>query len=252
MKIGLIGAGNMGAALARGIGLPAVVHDIDAARAQALAQELGGSTAGSPAELARQVDVVLLAHKPAQLDEVASAVGGSAKAIASILGGTPVAAIEDAYPNTPVYRFMPNLPAEVGQGVFCYAPGSRAAEGPEAELLEIVGRAGTVIELEEPLLEPATALMGCAPAFFALVVEALVNAGVRNGLEPTVAGRMTVATMAGTASVLQERGFDTAELQRRVASPGGSTERGLATLEAAGLRGAFDDAVAAVLGTAYR
>jgi len=90
--------------------------------------------------------------------------------------------------------------------------------------------------------------MGCGPAFFALVVEALVDAGVRHGLTRADAGRMAVETMAGTAAVLRESGDDTAGLRRRVTSPGGSTARGLAALEQGGLRAALSDAVDAVVG----
>jgi pyrroline-5-carboxylate reductase len=89
--------------------------------------------------------------------------------------------------------------------------------------------------------------MSCAPAFFALVVEALVDAGVRHGLQPADAGHMAVETMAGTAAVLREADLDTAALRRRVTSPGGSTARGLEALERAGLRAAFHDAVTAVV-----
>jgi pyrroline-5-carboxylate reductase len=132
--------------------------------------------------------------------------------------------------------------------VFCYAPGSHAAEGPEDDVLDLFGRIGTVIKLPEKLIDPATALMGCGPAFFALVVEALVDAGVRHGLTPQDAGRMAVETMAGTAAVLRDHDDDTAGLRRRVTSPGGSTARGLAALERGGLRAAFSDAVDAVTG----
>lgn len=236
----------MGAALARGLGLPLVVFDVDSARSGELASALGGSTAESAGDLAGQVDVVILAHKPGQLGDVAGEIAGSASAVASILGGTSLEQIEAAYPGIPVYRFMPNIPAELGEGVLCYAPGTRASDGPASEILEAFGAAGTVIELPEPLLEPATALMGCGPAFFALVVEALVDAGVKHGLTPDVAGRLAVGTMAGTAAVLEAGAFDTRELRRRVTSPGGSTARGLAALERGGLRAAFDDAVAAV------
>jgi pyrroline-5-carboxylate reductase len=247
MRIGLIGAGNMAGALARGWGEPLVLFDPDEARAAELAAEVGGETLGSDAEVAQRADAIVLCHKPTQLAEVASEVAGNAKAVVSILGGVPVAEVERAYPGAPVYRFMPNLPAEVRRGVFCYAPGTLAGEGPEAEILELFGRLGTVIPLEESLIEVATALMGCAPAFHSLVVEALVDAGVRHGLPPAEAGRMAVETMAGTAAVLAERDLDTAALRRRVTSPGGSTARGLAELERGGLRTAFDDAVAAVV-----
>jgi pyrroline-5-carboxylate reductase len=91
------------------------------------------------------------------------------------------------------------------------------------------------------------ALMSCGPAFYALVVEAMVDAGVRQGLPPADASRMAVQTMMGTAAVLGENGLDTAALRRRVTSPGGSTARGLEALERGGLRAAFYDAVAAVV-----
>ena len=247
MRIGLVGAGNMAAALARGWGDQVVMYDPDEARAAALAAEVGGEAVASNAELAQRADAVVLCHKPAQLDEVAAEVGDGAQAVISILGGTPVAAVERAYPGVPVYRFMPNMPAEVRRGVFCYVPGTRAGDGPEAEVLELFGRLGTVIPVEEALMDAATALMGCGPAFFALVVEALVDAGVRHGLQPGEAARMAVETMAGTAALLAEHGHDTAGLRRRVTSPGGSTARGLAELEQGGVRSAFAQAVAAVV-----
>jgi pyrroline-5-carboxylate reductase len=249
MKIGLIGAGNMASALARGWGEPVLVSDADHARAQALADELGGEAPGSNAYVADAADAVVLCHKPAQLSEVAEEIQGRATAIVSILGGTPIADVEAAYPGLPVYRFMPNIPAEVGQGVFAYAPGTTAADGPEREVLEQFGRIGTVVPVAETLIDASTAIMGCGPAFFALVVEALVDAGVRHGLSPDDASRMAVEAMAGTATVLREGGFDTAALRRRVTSPGGSTARGLAALERGGVRGAFSDAVDAVAGS---
>src|SRR4051795_10849437 len=247
MRIGLIGAGNMATALARGWGEPVLVADADHGRAQLLAEQLGGEAPGTNAYVADRADAVVLCHKPAQLNEVAEEIRDRAKAVISILGGTPIADVEAAYPGKPVYRFMPNIPAEVGQGVFCYAPGTRASEGPEQDVLDMFGRIGTVVKLPEPLIDSATALMGCGPAFFALAVEALVDAGVRHGLTPDTAGRLAVETMAGTASVLREHEDDTAGLRRRVTSPGGSTARGLAALERGGVRAAFSDAVDAVV-----
>ena len=242
----------MASALARGWGEPVLVSDVDHARAQALAEELGGEAPGSNAYVADAADAVVLCHKPAQLNEVAEEIRDRVKAVISILGGTPVADVEAAYPGLPVYRFMPNIPAEVGQGVFAYAPGSRASDGPEQEVLERFGQIGTVVPTPEPLIDAATALMGCGPAFFALVVEALVDAGVRHGLPPDQAALMATETMAGTAEVLREHDLDTAGLRRRVTSPGGSTARGLAALEAGGARAAFSQAVDAVVGAGRR
>ena len=247
MRIGLIGAGNMATALARGWGEPLLISDVDHARAEALAAEVGGQAPGSNAYVADQSDAVVLCHKPGQLQEVAGDIRERAKAVVTILGGTALADVEAAYPGLPVYRFMPNIPAEVGQGVFCYAPGSRAADGPEREVLETFGRIGTVVQLPEALIDTATAVMGCGPAFFALAVEALVDGAVRNGMAAEVAARLAVETMAGTATVLRKYGDDTAGLRRRVTSPGGSTARGLAALERGGVRAAFSDAVDAVV-----
>ena len=237
----------MATALARGWGEPVLVSDVDHARAQALADELGGEAPGSNAYVADAADAVVLCHKPAQLGEVAEEIRGRVKAVVSILGGVPVADVEAAYPGKPVYRFMPNIPAEVGEGVFAYAPGSHAAEGPEREILETFGRIGTVVPTPEPLIDTAMAVMSCSPAFFALVVEALVDAGVRNGLQPDAAAEMAVGAMAGTAAVLRANGQDTLALRRRVTSPGGSTARGLAALERGGVREAFSSAVDAVV-----
>jgi pyrroline-5-carboxylate reductase len=248
MKLGFIGAGNMATALARGIGEPVLATDKVAGKAEGLVEAVGGEVLETPAQVAAGADAVVLAHKPGQLDGVAAELGGSAKAVVSILGGTPVASVEAAYPDTPVYRFLPNIPVELRQGVLIYAPGARASDGPEAELLELFGRAGSIIRLpDEALVEPAMALMSCGPAFMALVAEALVDAGVTHGLDPADAATMVVETMSGSAAVLRETGADTRGLRARVTSPGGSTERGVAALEQAGLRGAFEDAVNAVV-----
>jgi pyrroline-5-carboxylate reductase len=248
LRLGLIGAGNMASALARGLGEPAVVSDVDRGRAEALAAELGGRAAGSNAEAARDSDAVFLCHKPPQLGEVADEIRGDARVVVSILGGVPVAEVEAAYPDRPVYRLMPSIPVEVGQGVVCYTPGRLAADGPEVELRALLDRLGTVVDVPERLVDAATAVMSCGPAFLALVVEALVDAGVRQGLPAELAGRMAVETMAGTATVLREGGDDTRALRTRVTSPGGMTARGLAALEHGGVRAAFDRAVAAVVG----
>jgi pyrroline-5-carboxylate reductase len=228
MQLGLIGAGNMASALARGIGEPVLVHDIDAAKAEALASELGGEAVGSASELAERADAVVLCHKPQQLAEVAEQVGGEAGVVVSILAATTTAQIEEAYPDTPVYRFIPNIPAEVRSGVLCYVPGSRATDGPEREILELLGRAGTILRLDEELLiEPAMALMSCGPAFMALVAESFADAGADHGLPRDDAMRMVVETMGGTAAYLAENDWDAAALKTRVATPGGATERGL-------------------------
>jgi pyrroline-5-carboxylate reductase len=168
--------------------------------------------------------------------------------VVSILAATDTAALEAAYPGVPVYRFIPNIPAEVHQGVLCYVPGRLASDGPEREILELFGRAGAVIPLDsEPLIEPAMALMSCGPAFMALVAESFADAGVAYGLERDQALRMTVETMAGTAAYLREHAYGTEAVKARVATPGGTTERGLIALEQRGLGDVCRAAVDAVV-----
>jgi pyrroline-5-carboxylate reductase len=248
MKLGLIGAGNMASALARGIGEPVIVHDIDEQKARALAEELGGETAGSNADVAERSDVLVLCHKPKQLEQVASEVDGRARVVVSILAATSTERIAQAYPEASVYRFIPNIPAEVKRGVFCYVAGPRASDGPEDEILELMGRTGTVIRLDdEPLIEPAMALMACGPGFLALVAESFAEAGAAHGLDPHDAMRMVVETMGGTADYLARHDYDGPALRARVATPGGTTEKGLIALEEHGLRDVARAAVDAVV-----
>ena len=237
MRLGLIGAGNMASALARGIGEPVLVYDVDGAKARALADELGGEAVGSNAELAERADALVLCHKPKQLEEVASEVNGRARVVVSILAATTTEQVSAAYPGASIYRFIPNMNTEVRRGVLCYVPGPGASDGPEDEILALMGRAGAVIALDdEPLIEPAMALMSCGPAFMAFVAESFAEAGAAHGLDPDDAMRMVVETMGGTADYLARHGYDGPELRARVATPGGVTEKGLITLEERGLR----------------
>jgi pyrroline-5-carboxylate reductase len=237
----------MASALARGWGEPAVVADVDGAKAESLAGQIGGTVAESNAAVAEAADVVVLCHKPAQLEDVAAEIRDSAKAIVSVLGGVPVATVEEAYPGKPVYRFMPNQAAEVRRGVSCYVPGTHAAAGPEREVVELFERVGSVMTMPDDQMDAATAIMSCAPAWIALVAEALVDAGSRHGVGAEEAARLVAETVAGTGELLAGAGLAPAEVRRRVTSPGGLTERGTRVLEEAGVRDAFDAAVDVVV-----
>lgn len=237
----------MASALARGWGDPVLVYDAYRPRAEALVAELGGEVAESNADLARRADAVMLAHKPAGLERVAAEIGGEAKGIISILGGVTVAQLRAAHGGTPVVRMIPSVPVEVRQGVTCHARDADADQQLEAQAVELFERVGLVVHVDEALMGVATGLMSCAPAYVALVAEAQVDAGVRAGLPADVAGELVAANFAGTAALLQARGMDTLTVRRSVTSPGGITARGLAALEHAGVRAAFDDAMQAVL-----
>jgi pyrroline-5-carboxylate reductase len=246
--VGLIGAGNMARALARGWGEPILCTDSGSGRAAELARELGGEAVATNAELADRADLVVLCHKPRQLADVANEISGRAKAVASVLGAVTVARLQEAYPDVPVFRFMPNTPVELRRGVVCYAPTPGIDPAAEAQVLDQFRRVATVVEVDESLMELATGVMGVGPAYLALVVEAWTDAVAKRGLPRELASELAARTMAGTAELLEARGGDASAVRREVTSPGGITERGIAALEEAGLRHAFDAAVEAALG----
>jgi pyrroline-5-carboxylate reductase len=251
MKIGLIGAGNMARAMARGWDEPVVCYDPVAERAEALARETGGMALGSGPEVAEQADLVVLCHKPAQLADVASELGEHAKAVASILAATPLSVLKQAYSGRPVYRFLPSLPVEVRKGAIVQAADPEGGSGDAAldeRVRELFGRLGTLVVIDDALVDVAMGLMSCAPAYVALVAEAQVDAGVRRGIPPAQASALVTETIGATAELLRKRGYDTLALRREVTSPGGTTARGLDALERGGLRAAFSDALDAVLG----
>jgi pyrroline-5-carboxylate reductase len=247
MKVGLIGAGNMARALARGWGEPVLCSDPIAERARALAAETGGEALQSNAEVARRAELVVLAHKPAQLQEVAGEVAPHAGAVASILAGTPLEALRAAYPECPVYRFLPSLPVEVRQGAVVQARDAMQDPELDGRVREQFASLGLLVTLEDRLVDAAMCLMSCGPAYVALVAEAQVEAGLRYGIPASEGAELVVQTLAGTAELLRRRSYDTLAVRREVSSPGGVTVRGVDALERGGVRAAFSDAMDAVM-----
>ena len=241
MIVGFCGSGNMAAAMARGLSGQVdgmLFTDGGSGRAAELAGELGGEALTSNGELAERADVVVLAVKPAKLEGAAAELGG-AKAVVSLLGATSLEMLREAFPGTGVVRVMPNVGVEVRKGVLCVAGDLDAGV---RKLLEGLGR---VVELPDSQFDAATAVMGCSPAYLALAVEAIADAGAVDGLEAGLARELVVETAVGTAELL--RAHDPAELRKAVASPGGSTEAGLEALDREGAREAFEAAVRASL-----
>jgi pyrroline-5-carboxylate reductase len=215
--------------------------DLDAERAQSLADEVGGETRGDLASLAADSDAILLAVKPAALESVASELDGKAPPILSVMAVTSLASINQAFPGVPVLRVIPNQPAEVGRGVLVHAAPQAGAEA----LLDLLLPLGTTIEVPEETIDAAMAVMSCSPAYVALFAEALADAGAQDGLEPALSLELVAGTLEGTAELLRER--DPEAIRQAVASPGGTTEAGLNELEAGGFREAIANAVNASL-----
>jgi pyrroline-5-carboxylate reductase len=211
--------------------------DAGSGRAAQLAAELGGEAVGN-AELAERADLVVLAVKPARLEEAAAELQ-VAKVVVSLLGATSLERLSAAFPDAEVVRTMPNVAVEVRRGVLCVA----GAES--ASVREALGLLGHVVELPDAEFDAATAVMGCSPAYLALAVEAIASAGAEAGLEDALARELVVETAAGTAELL--RLHHPADVRKAVASPGGSTEAGLEALDAGGARAAFEAAVRASL-----
>lgn len=252
-SIGLIGAGNMSRAMALGWNVPLAVSDAGSGRATAIAALVGG-VAGDNRQVAERSQIVFLCHKPAQLDSVAREIDGAAKVVVSVLGGVSLDRVRACYPHAEaVFRVMPNLPVEIAAGVTCVAPpvtdGDKLWRDP---VVRILRRLGAVIEIDESRFEAATALGGCAPAFIARFAGHLAEAGVARGMATGEAALIVGETLIGTALLLRERGFDVAAVTGEVASPGGLTERALATFDANGLGATVDRAVAAVTGEEER
>lgn len=233
MQVGLIGAGNMGAALARGWGEPVLATDNGSGRAQRLTDELGGEALESNEQLAERAGLVVLAHKPAQLAEVAAETSEHATRVLSVLGGVTLADLRAAYPSARVTRVEPNTPVAVGRGVLV-VPHDDEDDG---EVLGLLAAVGSVVRVPEALMGVAGAISGVGPAYVALVAEAWTDAAVRRGMPPAIAAQLVNGTLAGAAELL--RGTDTLAVRRGVTSPGGTTARGLAALEREGLRRAF-------------
>jgi pyrroline-5-carboxylate reductase len=249
VKVGFAGSGSIAAAMARGWaageGTPEMLFtDSGSGRAAALAGEVGGEALRSNAELARRAELLVLATKPNALAAVAAEAQG-VPAVLSLLGATSLARVAEAFPEAATFRVMPNVGVEVRRGVLCLSTAKDVPKKTSAEVRELLELLGHLVELDDARFDAATAVMGCSPAYLALVLEAIADAGSADGLEPGLARSLVIETAIGTAELL--RRHDPAEVRRAVASPGGSTEAGLEVLEARGVAEAFAETVRASL-----
>ena len=190
---------------------------------------------------------VLLAVKPDVAEGACRTLGATGvRRVLSIVAGVPSARLEAALGGEAVVvRAMPNTPALVGAGVTAMSGGSFATSQDLAWAEDVLSAVGTVVRLPERLLDAVTGLSGSGPAYFFLVAEALLEAGVQMGLARDVSRTLVVETMLGSAKLLQETGQDPEALRAMVTSPAGTTAAGIRALEARAVRSAFMEAVAA-------
>lgn len=236
MRIGIIGAGNMGLALARGILLSGEIRPDDllvsdrSAERLRLAEELGVGTTASNLEVAEKSDVVFLAVKPAAvrgvLEEVREKVEG--KLLVSVAAGVRTQTIEELC-RARVIRLMPNICAEVGQMAACYSLGSGAGEDDGKTLERILRGAGKLFRVEEELMDAATAVCGSGPAFFLRLIKAAEEAAVELGFDGETARRIAAQVAKGAAGLAE--GEDPERLIGRICTKGGTTEEGMKVLE---------------------
>ncbi len=255
-SIAFIGAGAMGAALMRGLITAKVfapenviAYDVDAARVQLLAAELGLKTANSLEAACQDADVILAAIKPqimlAALKPLRDVLGPQHTLI-SIAPGVSTSQLEVGFSRAvPVLRVMPNTPCLVGEGASAICRGVHATDEHLAMGKRIFGAVGLAVEVEEKLLDVVTGLSGSGPAYVYVFIEALSDAGVRMGLTRDTATRLAAQTVLGAAKMVLETGQHPGALKDQVTSPGGTTISGLHQMERHGVRGAMMDTVQA-------
>jgi pyrroline-5-carboxylate reductase len=255
-KLGLLGAGNMAAALIKGLLHAKVVapkrlvaSDVKPERLAMFAELHGIETTTNNHDLVRECAVVVLAVKPQVIDKVLGEIGADVRKdqlVVSVAAGVPIEALEARLPKgSRVVRAMPNMPATVLAGATAIAAGSRAREEDMKTARELFEAVGRVVVLDEVLLDAVTGLSGSGPAYTMLIIEALADGGVKVGLHRDTALLLAAQTVFGSAKLLLETGEHPGRLKDMVTSPGGTAIAGLHTLESGALRKTLIDAVEA-------
>jgi len=254
-RIGVIGVGNMGAALIKGWlenGLVASRHLVvfdQAVERRALMENLYGlAAAADNAGVAKGADILLLAVKPQFLSGVLSDIAPHVTPkhlVISIAAGVTLAALETALPGARLIRVMPNTPTLAGAGMAALARGVRASADDDHLALQLFGAVGRAVVVEERHLDAVTGLSGSGPAYVFLMLEALADGGVKMGLPRDLATLLAAQTVLGAAQLLLATQEHPGVLKDMVTSPGGTTITGLHVLEAGGFRGLVMSAVEA-------
>jgi pyrroline-5-carboxylate reductase len=253
MRIGIIGAGNMGSALAKGLVEKSVypqnisIFDVEKKKIEQVRKDSHVKIAKSNRHCVSLSDVVILAVKPNVLQQAVEEIAGAVEKeclVISIAAGVTLAKIE-GYFKKPVslIRVMPNMPALVGAGMSAFSPGKHATPKHRKIAEAILGAFGEVTQVPEKSLDLVTALSGSGPAYFFLLAEKLIEAGYEMGMKVDVAKKLVYQTAFGAGKVMKESGDDPEELIEKVASKGGTTEAALKTFQRLGLGKIVHDSV---------
>jgi len=257
IKIGLIGAGRMATALARGFiraeMIPAasiVASDpSDEARQSFAAEVPGARVTPDNAQAATQADVVVLAIKPQQMTQALAEIRGtvlSGTLVVSIAAGVTLERLAAGLPDGQrIVRVMPNTPCLIGKGASGYSLGRHAIQADGELVASLLSAVGAAFEVPEDLLDAVTGLSGSGPAFVYSMIEALTSGGMAAGLPSPLASALAAHTVAGAAEMVLQTGETPAVLRERVKSPGGTTVAGLAVLDERGFSNIVADAVIA-------
>lgn len=262
IKLGFVGAGMMAGAMIRGLIKANVVSaanmtasDAYLPSLDALSKELGIATTQDNKEVARNADVIVIAVKPGQVQEVCEDIGaGNPSAlVVSIAAGITIDSMAKwvasksgaAAPPPRIVRVMPNTPALVGELAAAYAPNDGCSAADSALVGMMLGALGTAFKVKETDLDAVTGLSGSGPAYVFQFIEALSDGGVRAGLPRNVATALAAKTVRGAATMVLETGKHPGELKDQVTSPGGTTIAGVHALEVGGMRAAVINAVVA-------
>ena len=253
-KIGVIGAGKIGSAIARGVisaSLAAKDHvitsDVSEALRQLASKDLGIRATADNAVLCDFADIIILAVKPQIVDLVAKEIAkkvGKSKLVVSVAAGVPIARIEaNLEKGARVVRVMPNISCVVGAGAAGFAGGTHATAADLEKVGAILNSFGIGMPVEEKYLDAVTGLSGSGPAYVFLFIEALADGGVQVGLTRDVALKLAMQTVYGAAKMALEGHKHLGELKDEVTSPGGTTIAGLYAMEQKGFHGTVMDAV---------
>jgi len=256
MKLGFLGAGKMASALAKGFihaGLSAadsiIASDPYEAALAIIAKETGIKTASSNLDVLKFADVILLAVKPGQVNDVLAELKPhftDKHLLISIAAGVTLARMESALPpGARIVRVMPNTPALVGASASAFSPGKSAIADDAVLAQKLFSSVGVAYQVKESLLDAVTGLSGSGPAYVFLMIEALSDGGVAAGLPRDIATKLAAQTLLGSAKLLLETGQHPGALKDMVTSPGGTTIEGIHELEKGGLRAALMNAVRA-------